>query len=33
LVQSPEQMPWGQTVADVVDLDGFLVEIYTPMEA
>ncbi len=31
LIQKPEQMPWGQTVAYVADLDGFLVEICTPM--
>lgn len=31
LVQAPEHMPWGQTVAYVADLDGFLVEICTPM--
>jgi catechol 2,3-dioxygenase-like lactoylglutathione lyase family enzyme len=31
LMQEPEQMPWGQTVAYVADLDGFLVEICTPM--
>ncbi|MDP2221333.1 MAG: VOC family protein [Hydrogenophaga sp.] len=31
LVQPPEQMPWGQTVAYVADLDGFLVELCTPM--
>ncbi len=31
LVQSPQQMPWGQTVAYVSDLDGFLVEICTPV--
>lgn len=31
LVQSPQQMPWGQTVAYVADPDGFLVEICTPM--
>ena len=33
LMQAPEQMPWGQTVAYVADLDGFLVEICTPMAA
>lgn len=32
LVQKPEQMPWGQTVAYVGDPDGFLVELCTPME-
>ena len=31
LVQAPEQMPWGQTVAYVHDLNGFLVEICTPV--
>ena len=31
LVQAPQQMPWGQTVAYVADPDGFLVEICTPM--
>lgn len=31
LVQKPEQMPWGQTVAYVADPDGFLVELCTPM--
>jgi catechol 2,3-dioxygenase-like lactoylglutathione lyase family enzyme len=31
LVQAPEQMPWGQTTAYVADLDGFLVEICTPV--
>jgi catechol 2,3-dioxygenase-like lactoylglutathione lyase family enzyme len=32
-VQAPERMPWGQTVAYVADLDGFLVELCTPMDA
>lgn len=31
LVQAPEAMPWGQTVAYVADPDGFLVELCTPM--
>ncbi|QCB45810.1 VOC family protein [Hydrogenophaga sp. PAMC20947] len=31
LVQPAKQMPWGQTVAYVADLDGFLVEICTPV--
>ncbi len=31
LVQEAHDMPWGQTVAYVADLDGFLVEICTPM--
>jgi lactoylglutathione lyase len=30
-VKAAEQKPWGQTVAYVRDLDGFLVEICTPM--
>lgn len=31
LVQAPEQMPWGQTVAYVHDNNGFLVELCTPV--
>ncbi|MHA7600020.1 VOC family protein [Alicycliphilus sp. T452] len=31
LVQPPETMPWGQTVAYVHDNNGFLVELCTPM--
>lgn len=31
LIQSPHDMPWGQTVAYVADQDGVLVEICTPM--
>ena len=31
LIQAPQQMPWGQTVAYVADRDGFLVEICTPV--
>lgn len=31
LIQAPERMPWGQTVAYVADPDGFLVEICTPV--
>jgi len=31
LVQPPKAMPWGQTIAYVGDLDGFLVELCTPM--
>lgn len=30
-VCEPTQKPWGQTVAHVRDLDGFLVELCTPM--
>jgi lactoylglutathione lyase len=33
LMQPPERMPWGQTVAYVADPDGFLVEICSPMGA
>lgn len=31
LVQAPEQMPWGQTVAYVADLNDALVELCTPV--
>jgi predicted enzyme related to lactoylglutathione lyase len=31
LVQAPMVMPWGQTIAYVGDLNGFLVEICTPV--
>ncbi|HHB82723.1 MAG TPA: VOC family protein [Devosia sp.] len=31
LVKAPEKMSWGQTVAYVSDMDGFLVEICTPI--
>lgn len=31
LVQAPAQMPWGQTVAYVADINGALVELCTPM--
>jgi lactoylglutathione lyase len=31
LVQTAKQMPWGQTIAYVNDLNGFLVEICTAM--
>ncbi|MCA0177252.1 MAG: VOC family protein [Proteobacteria bacterium] len=31
LTQAPEQMPWGQTVAYVMDLNGFTVELCTPI--
>ena len=30
-VEEPKQKPWGQTVAYVRDIDGFLIEICTPM--
>lgn len=31
LVMDPKQQPWGQTIAYVSDLNGFLVEICTPV--
>ena len=31
MVQAPAQMPWGQTVAYVADINGALVELCTPM--
>jgi len=31
LVQAPEQMPWGQTVAYVADVNDVLVELCTPV--
>lgn len=31
LIQPPQDMPWGQTVAYVADRDGVLVELCTPM--
>lgn len=31
-VQAPEQMPWGQTVAYVADLNNVLVELCTPIQ-
>ncbi len=31
LIEEPKLMPWGQTIAYVSDLDGFLVEICTPV--
>jgi lactoylglutathione lyase len=33
LVVAPVQKPWGQTVAYIRDIDGFLVEICTPVSA
>lgn len=32
IVEKPKQKPWGQTVAYVKDLDGFLIEICTPVD-
>ncbi|MEM8528232.1 MAG: VOC family protein [Bacteroidota bacterium] len=32
LLEAPKTKPWGQTVSYVRDLDGFLIEICTPME-
>jgi len=31
LVQEPENMPWGQTTAYVLDNNGFLIELCTPV--
>jgi lactoylglutathione lyase len=31
LLEAPKQKPWGQTVAYIRDLDGFLIEVCTPM--
>jgi uncharacterized glyoxalase superfamily protein PhnB len=31
IVENPKIKPWGQTVAYVRDIDGFLIEICTPM--
>jgi uncharacterized glyoxalase superfamily protein PhnB len=31
VVEQPVQKPWGQTVAYIRDIDGFLLEICTPM--
>jgi lactoylglutathione lyase len=33
LLEAPIQKPWGQTVAYIRDLDGFLIEVCTPMQA
>ncbi len=32
LVQEVQEMPWGQTTAYVTDLNGFLVELCTPIQ-
>lgn len=32
IVEDPTTKPWGQTVAYVRDIDGFLIEICTPMD-
>ncbi|MGV3609577.1 MAG: VOC family protein [Fluviicola sp.] len=32
LVEEPKEKPWGQVVAYVRDLEGFLIEICTPMD-
>lgn len=31
ILEEPRQEPWGQTVAYIRDIDGFLIEICTPM--
>jgi len=33
LVKEPQDTPWGQTIAYVGDVNGFLVELCTPMAA
>lgn len=32
IVEEPQQKPWGQTVAYIRDIDGFLIEICTAVE-
>nr|WP_294858742.1 VOC family protein [uncultured Fluviicola sp.] len=32
LLEEPREKPWGQTVAYIRDLDGFLIEVCTPMD-
>lgn len=31
ILEKPKQKPWGQTVAYIRDVDGFLIEVCTPM--
>jgi lactoylglutathione lyase len=31
ITENPKQKPWGQTVAYVRDIDGFLIEICSPV--
>ena len=31
VLEAPKSKPWGQVVAYVRDIDGFLVEVCTPM--
>jgi lactoylglutathione lyase len=31
MVEEPKQKPWGQTVAYIRDIDGFLIEVCTPV--
>jgi lactoylglutathione lyase len=31
IIEEPKQKPWGQTVCYIRDIDGFLIEICTPM--
>jgi uncharacterized glyoxalase superfamily protein PhnB len=33
IVEEPKEKPWGQTVGYIQDLDGFLLEICTPVNA
>ncbi len=32
ILEEPKQKPWGQTVSYIRDIDGFLIEICTPMK-
>lgn len=32
ILEAPKQKPWGQTVAYLRDINGFLIEICTPMD-
>lgn len=32
LLEEPKEKPWGQMVAYIRDLDGFLIEVCTPMD-
>jgi lactoylglutathione lyase len=33
LFEAPKQKPWGQTVAYIRDIDGFLIEVCTPVQS
>lgn len=32
ILEAPKQKPWGQTVAYIRDIDGFLIEVCTPVK-